>query len=56
MRSVEDYLENAEEFSRMAARTQIPSLKKCYVDLVECYLLLAEECKRLIEAGEIEPD
>jgi hypothetical protein len=56
MRSVQDYLEKAEEFARMAARTQIPALKKRYGDLAECYRLLAEDRKRLIEVGELKPD
>jgi hypothetical protein len=56
MRSVAEYLEKAGEFARMAAKASNPGLKKRYGDLAECYRLLAEERKRLLETGELEPN
>jgi hypothetical protein len=56
MRSTEDYLDKAAEFHALAALTTEPTLKKRYADLADCYRLLAEERKRLIADGVIEPD
>lgn len=56
MRSVAEYLKNAENFEKQAAEATEPSLKKRYTDLAACYRLLAEERKRLIDAGVIAPE
>jgi hypothetical protein len=56
MRSTQDYLDKAAQFHSLAALTTEPTLKKRYADLADCYLLLAEERKRLLAQGLIEPD
>jgi hypothetical protein len=56
MRSVADYLAKAAEFDKMAAEAANASLKKRYADLAECYRLLAEDRKRLINQHVIDSD
>jgi len=54
MRSVAEYLARAAEFDELARRaSEQPVLKKRYIDIAECYRLLAEDRQRLIAAGEI---
>jgi hypothetical protein len=53
MRSVFEYHRKAAEFDRLAAETSHPSLKRRYIDLANCYRLLATERHRLITDGEI---
>lgn len=53
MRSVADYLAKAAEFDELARSSSVPGLQKRYTDIAECYRLLAEERRRLIEAGVI---
>ena len=55
MRSVEEYVSKAEEFERLAAGSANASLAKRYADVASCFRLLAEERKRLIVEGTIEP-
>ena len=52
MRSIAEYLGKAAEFDRLAVEGDAP-LKKRYADLAECYRLLAQERKRLIDEGAI---
>ena len=56
MRSIAEYLGKAAEFDRLAADQGDAPLKKRYVDLAECYRLLAEDRKRLIDEGAIPSD
>jgi hypothetical protein len=56
MRSVAEYLHKAVEFDAMAGATTNSSLKKRYVEIAECYRLLAEERKRLVAQGVIASD
>ena len=51
MRSVAEYLAKATEFDELARSSTAPGLQKRYMDIAECYRLLAEERRRLIEAG-----
>jgi hypothetical protein len=51
MRTVEEYLEKAGEFEKLAARATQASLRKRYADVAACYRLLADERKRLIDEG-----
>jgi hypothetical protein len=53
MRSVDEYLERAVEFDKLASEASDPTLKKRYADVAECYRLLADERQRLIAAGAI---
>jgi hypothetical protein len=54
MRSVAEYLARAAEFDKLARlASEQPVLKKRYIDIAECYRLLAEDRQRLIAAGEI---
>jgi hypothetical protein len=56
MRSVAEYMHKAAEFDGLAARACEPALKRRYADLAECYRLLADERKRLIDEGTIPSD
>jgi hypothetical protein len=56
MRSVAEYMNKAAEFDGLAARAVEPSLKIRYTDMAQCYRLLAEERKRLIDEGVILSD
>ena len=56
MRTVAEYLVKATEFEAEAAKAINDSLRKRYADLAECYRLLANERKRLIEEGAMQPD
>jgi hypothetical protein len=57
MRSVEEYLSQAEEFDALAARIDTPMpLRLRYADLAESYRLLAKERERLINQGAVLPD
>ena len=56
MRSVAEYLQKAEEFDRLAAKTEIRTLRNRYNDLAECYRLLANERQSLINLGQLQPD
>jgi hypothetical protein len=53
MRSVAEYLARAAEFDELARCASAPVLRKRYVDIAECYRLLAKDRERLIAAGEI---
>ena len=56
MRSVAEYLRRAAEFDELARSTSEDTLRKRYSDIADCYRLLAEDRKRLIATGVIEPD
>jgi hypothetical protein len=56
MRSVAEYMNKAAEFDGLAARAAEPSLKRRYADLAQCYRLLADERKRLVDEGTILSD
>jgi hypothetical protein len=56
MRSVEEYLNRAQEFDELAARTDDSALKTRYADLAACYRLLASERRRLIADSTLSPD
>ena len=56
MRSVAEYLRRAAEFDELARSTSEDTLRKRYSDIADCYRLLAEDRKRLIASGVIEPD
>ena len=56
MRSVAEYLARAAEFDELARSASTPVLRKRYVDIAECYRLLASDRQRLIAAGEITSD
>jgi hypothetical protein len=56
MRSTEDYLDQAARFHSLAVLTTEPTLKKRYAALADSYRHLAEDRKRLIAEGIIEPD
>lgn len=56
MRSTEDYLDQSARFHSLAVLTTEPTLKMRYADLAVCYRLLAEDRKRLVAEGLIEPD
>jgi len=56
MRTVGEYLDKASEFEAMAKGEQVPSLKKRYADLAECYRMLAAERQRLIADSTIQSD
>lgn len=56
MRNVAEYLQKAEEFDRLAAATELPTLKKRYGDMAECYRMLADERQSLIKLGQLPPD
>jgi hypothetical protein len=56
MRSVAEYLRRAAEFDELARSTREDTLRKRYSDIADCYRLLAEDRKRLIATGVIEPD
>jgi hypothetical protein len=56
MRSVAAYLAKAAEFEKLAADPANAALKKRYADLADCYRLLAEERKKLIDQHVINPD
>ena len=56
MRSVAEYMGKAAEFDELAARAFEPSLKRRYADLAQCFRLLADERKRLVDEGIILTD
>jgi hypothetical protein len=56
MRSVAEYMNKAAEFDGLADRAAEPSLKIKYADLAQCYRLLANERKRLVDEGIILTD
>jgi hypothetical protein len=56
MRSVAEYLARAAEFDELARSASEQTLKKRYIDIAECYLLLARERQRLIETGAMKSD
>jgi hypothetical protein len=56
VRSVAEYLAKAAEFDELARSASELALKKRYVDVAECYRLLASERKRLVETGAIKSD
>jgi hypothetical protein len=56
MRSVAEYLARAAEFDDMAHATSAPALQKRYLDIAECYRLLARNRHQLVAAGAIEPE
>jgi len=56
MRSIAEFETRAAEYDRLASETSANTLRRRYVDLAECYRLLATERRRMIGAGEIEPD
>ena len=56
MRSVAEYLRRAAEFDELARSTSEDTLRKRYSDIADCYRLLAEDRKRLIATGVVEPD
>jgi hypothetical protein len=56
MRTIAEYLAKAAEFEAQAADAITDTLKKRYADLADCYRLLAEERRRLIEEGVLKPD
>jgi len=56
MRTAEEYQDLSAKFRALATATSQPILKKRYLDLAVCYRLLAEDRKRLIAEGVIEPD
>ena len=56
MRSVAEYLARAAEFDELARAASEPTLKQRYIDIVECYRLLAKDRKRLIGTGVIESE
>ena len=56
MRSVAEYLARAAEFDELARAASEPTLKKRYIDIAECYRLLAKDRKRLIGTGVIESE
>jgi hypothetical protein len=56
MRSVAEYLRRATEFDERAKATGEPTLKRRCADVADCYRLLANERKRLIETGAIASD
>jgi hypothetical protein len=49
-------MNKAAEFDGLAARAVEPSLKIRYTDMAQCYRVLAEERKRLIDEGVILSD
>jgi hypothetical protein len=55
MRKVSEYLSRAAEFATLASNAANESLQRRYLDLAECYRLLAAERERLIAQGEITP-
>ena len=56
MRSVAEYLRRAAEFDELARSTSEDTLRKRYSDIADCYRHFAEDRKRLIATGVIEPD
>ena len=56
MRSVSEYLKQAQEFDGLAAEAPDPSSKKRFADTADCYRILARERKLLIETGAIESE
>jgi hypothetical protein len=56
MCSVAEYLAKAAEFDELARLSSVPGLQKRYLDIAECYRLLAEERRRLIAAGVIQSE
>jgi hypothetical protein len=56
MRSVVEYINKAAEFDKLAEGAENSSLKKRYADMAECYRLLAQERKRLIDEHTIISD
>ena len=55
MREVSEYLAKAAEFATRAADAADEGLKRRYLDLAECYRLLAAERRRLIAEGQLAP-
>jgi hypothetical protein len=51
VRTVTEYLLKAVEFDDRAKTAPEDAFKKPYADLAECYRMLAEERKRLVESG-----
>jgi hypothetical protein len=51
VRTVSEYLHKAVECDDLAKIAPVDALKKRYADLAECYRMLAEERKRLLESG-----
>ena len=51
MRTVSEYLLKAVECDQVAKTAPEDALKKRYADLAECYRMLAEERKQLVESS-----
>ena len=56
MRTVAEYMAKAAEFDGFARATTQQGLKKRYLDLAECYRLLAKEREQLVAQGAITMD
>lgn len=56
MRSVNEYLKLAEQYAADAQAQPEPGLRKRFADIAECYRLLAEERRKLITEGKIQPE
>ena len=56
MRTVSEYLAKVSEFRTAAANETDPVLKKRFADLADSYQVMADERRRMLAAGEIEPD
>jgi hypothetical protein len=53
MRTVAEYMTKAAEFDDLARDAKLPGLKKRYLDLADCYRLLAKEREQLVAQGVI---